>query len=106
MSDWDALSPAQIIGRVLAEHTAAPACITCSFQVEDMLVLDLLREHQPQIPVLFLETGYHFPETYAYRDRMTAEWHLNLVNVMPEHTVAEQEAEHGLLYRSNSTRCC
>lgn len=106
MSDWDTLSPAQVIDRVLAEHAAAPACLTCSFQVEDMLVLDLLRPHRPQIPVLFLETGYHFPETYAYRDRMAAQWNLNLVNVMPERTVAEQEAEHGLLYRSNSTRCC
>ena len=35
-----------------------------------MIVLDLLRKRLPDIPVLFLDTGYHFAETYAYRDRM------------------------------------
>ena len=54
------------------------------------------------LPVLFLETGYHFPETLAYRDRMAAEWDLNLVNVLPEHTVAEQESEFGILYQIRS----
>ena len=48
---------------------ARPA-FTCSFQAEDMIVLDLLRKRVPDIPVLFLDTGYHFAETYAYRDRM------------------------------------
>ena len=104
--ELDGLDPEALIERVFAEHSGAPACLTCSFQVEDMVVLDLLRARKPRIPVLFLETGYHFPETYAYRDRMADAWDLNLVNVMPERTVAEQEAEHGLLYRSDSTRCC
>ncbi len=43
-----------------------------------MIVLDLLRKRVPDIPVLFLDTGYHFAETYAYRDKMTADWKLNL----------------------------
>jgi phosphoadenosine phosphosulfate reductase len=37
---------------------------------------------------------------------MTREWSLNLVNVLPEHTVAEQESAFGILYRSDPTRCC
>jgi phosphoadenosine phosphosulfate reductase len=82
------------------------ACITCSFQAEDMLVLDALRKLQPGIPVLFLETGYHFAETYAYRDRMTAEWRLNLVNLQPSRTVAEQEAACGKLYETAPDQCC
>jgi hypothetical protein len=59
-----------------------------------------------EIPVLFLDTGYHFAETYAYRDRIAREWDLNLINLLPEKTVAEQEAEHGLLYQSAPDRCC
>ena len=51
------------------------------------------------IPILFLDTGYHFAETYAYRDRIASEWDLNLINLLPEKTVAEQEAEFGLLYQ-------
>jgi len=66
----------------------------------------LLRKRIPEIPVLFLETGYHFAETYEFRDRLTREWNLNLVNVTPEKTVAEQESEFGILYRNEPTKCC
>jgi phosphoadenosine phosphosulfate reductase len=82
------------------------ACVTCSFQAEDMVVLHLVREQQPDVPVLFLETGYHFSAVYEYRDEMTAKYGLNLVNVIPERTVAEQEAEFGLLYQSQPDQCC
>jgi phosphoadenosine phosphosulfate reductase len=82
------------------------ACITCSFQAEDMVVLDMARRTRPGIPVLFLDTGYHFPETYSYRDRMTTLWGLNLVNLAPVQTVAEQEAERGQLYISEPGLCC
>ena len=72
-------------------------CVTSSFQAEDMVVVHMVREILPHVPVLFLETGYHFPETIAYRDRMAAEWNMNLVVVEPERTVAQQEAEFGIL---------
>lgn len=81
-------------------------CLTCSFQAEDMLLTKLALEIYPTIPIFFLDTGYHFAETYAYRDRMAREWRLNLINLLPERTVAEQEAEHGLLYRSAPDQCC
>jgi phosphoadenosine phosphosulfate reductase len=57
-------------------------------------------------PILFLDTGYHFRETYAYRDRIASEWQLNLINLLPEKTVAEQESAHGILYRSAPDQCC
>ena len=80
------LLPAEaVIDRLLAENSAAvkngSICISCSFQAEDMIVLDLLRKRLPEIPVLFLDTGYHFAETYAYRDRMAREWNLNVQNL-------------------------
>jgi len=81
-------------------------CLTCSFQAEDVLLAKLAIEFDPQIPILFLDTGYHFAETYAYRDRIAKEWQLNLINLLPEKTVAEQEAEHGLLYQSAPDQCC
>lgn len=95
---------AEIVRQQLADE--ALACITCSFQAEDMVVLHLARAVRPGIPVLFLETGYHFQETYAYRDRYTAEWDLNLVNLLPKTTLAEHENEFGKLYQSNPTQCC
>ena len=81
-------------------------CLTCSFQAEDVLLTKLAIEVDPHIPVLFLDTGYHFEETYAYRDRIAGEWGLNLTNLLPKESVAEQEAEHGLLYQSQPDLCC
>jgi phosphoadenosine phosphosulfate reductase len=100
------LSTEQALEAVLSANPSAQPCLTSSFQAEDMAVAHLLRKRIPDVPVLFLETGYHFAETYAYRDRMTQEWSLNLVNVLPQQTVGEQESAFGILYRSNPTRCC
>ncbi len=85
---------------------SSSACVTCSFQAEDMAVLRLVQEVMPDVPVLFLDTGYHFPELYAYRDEMAAKYNLNLVNVTPARTVAEQESEFGILYQVQPDRCC
>lgn len=81
-------------------------CLTCSFQAEDVLLTWLALEYDAKIPVLFLDTGYHFRETYEYRDRIAREWNLNLINLLPEKTVVEQEAEFGLLYQTAPDRCC
>lgn len=82
------------------------ACYTCSFQLEDVVLLHHLLQRDPNIPVLFLETGYHFQATYAYRDQLTREWKLNLHNLMPVQTVSEQEAQLGKLYSIEPARCC
>ena len=74
------ISAAQsLITRVLAEPGSA--CITSSFQADCMVLLHLVRQQRPDIPVLFLETGYHFPETIEYRDRLARDWKLNLRNL-------------------------
>jgi phosphoadenosine phosphosulfate reductase len=100
------LKPEEVLSTVLGVYTDHAACLTCSFQAEDMIVLDLVRKRVPSIPVLFLETGYHFAQTYAYRDRIAKEWSLNLVNVTPQNTVEQQESELGILYRTDPSRCC
>ena len=96
----------EILDSVLAQGYDARACFTCSFQAEDIVVLHLLRTRLPNIPVLFLETGYHFGETYEFRDTLTRAWNLNLVNVLPQKTVQQQETELGILYRDDPTQCC
>jgi len=94
----------EVIAQAL--ERSSDVCLTCSFQAEDMVSLHLVRERLPNVPVLFLETGYHFAEMYSYRDEMTLRYGLNLVNVMPEHTVAEQESEFPMLYRTAPDQCC
>jgi phosphoadenosine phosphosulfate reductase len=104
--ELETLAPEQALEAVLAANTSTRVCITSSFQAEDMIVTQLLKNRMPDVPVLFLDTGYHFSQTYEYRDRMARKWSLNLVNVLPEQTVAEQESAFGILYRSEPTRCC
>lgn len=106
VTNYEALTASALVDEVLREAGGAPVCITSSFQTEDMVVLHLLRQRLPDVPVIFLETGYHFKEVLEYRDRMTAEWGLKLVNAMPATTLAEHEAQYGLLHIVEPTKCC
>jgi phosphoadenosine phosphosulfate reductase len=96
----------QALETILAANQGARVCLTSSFQAEGMIVAHLLKDRLPDFSVLFLDTGYHFAQTYEYRDRMTKQWSLHLINVLPAQTVAEQESAFGVLYRSEPTRCC
>jgi phosphoadenosine phosphosulfate reductase len=95
---------------LVAEQIAAipkeDICVTSSFQAEDMVVVHLVRQLLADVPVIFLDTGYHFAETYEYRDRLSRDWSLNLINVLPELTVAEQESQFGILNQTAPDRCC
>jgi phosphoadenosine phosphosulfate reductase len=94
-----------LIREVLAANSDS-ACVTCSFQTDCMAIVDLLIAQKPEITVLFLDTGYHFKETYAYRDRMARDLHLNLINLLPKLTVLEQESRFGILNQTAPDRCC
>ena len=100
------LAPEQALDTVLAAGDHARACLTSSFQAEDMAVLHILRKRIPDVPVLFLDTGYHFQQTYEYRDTMAKKWSLQLINVLPTQTVPEQESAFGILNQTDPTRCC
>jgi phosphoadenosine phosphosulfate reductase len=108
VSASDAVERATAAQKFLAEQlaTAQRPCVTSSFQAEDMVVVHMVRAVLPDVPVIFLETGYHFAETITYRDRMAAEWKLNLFNVQAEMTVAEQESQFGILNQTAPDRCC
>jgi len=105
-TEYETLTAEALVEQVVREAAGAPICVTSSFQTEDMVVLHLLRRQLPDVPVIFLETGYHFKELLAYRDRMTAEWGLNLINAMPLTTLAEHEAQYGLLHIVQPAQCC
>jgi phosphoadenosine phosphosulfate reductase len=80
-------------------------CITSS--MSDAVIVHLASAVRPGIDVVFLDTGYHFPETIGTRDAVSAVYPVNLVNVTPSRTVAEQDAELGpRLYGRNPDLCC
>ncbi len=87
-------------------RTRHDCCVTNSFQAEDMVVLHIVRQTLPNVPVIFLDTGYHFAEVYDYRDCMAEAWSLNLINLIPELTVAQQESQFGILNQVDPSRCC
>jgi phosphoadenosine phosphosulfate reductase len=82
-----------------AMDTAAAPCLTCSFQAEDVVVLHMLREVRPDIPVLFLDTVHHFAQTYEYRDELTRVWGLRLENLRAG------EPSPGL-WQTSTDACC
>jgi phosphoadenosine phosphosulfate reductase len=95
-----------LVSRQIASTQKEEVCVTSSFQAEDMVVVHLVRQAIGDVPVIFLDTGYHFAETYEYRDRLSRDWGLNLVNVLPQLTVAEQESQFGILNQTAPDRCC
>src|SRR5579863_6958168 len=104
MSEEKSLTAARLIGSVL-ERGGLP-CVTSSFQHECVALVHMMVEQRPDIPVLFLETGYHFPETLAYRDKIAALWKLNLRNLEAKQSVADQEAQFGILNQTAPDQCC
>ncbi len=104
--DFEVMGAEAVVARVLRDAEGGSVCLTSSFQAEDMVVLHILRRHLADVPVIFLETGYHFKELIAYRDRMVDEWGLNLLNAMPSLTLKEHEAQYGLLHIVQPTECC
>jgi phosphoadenosine phosphosulfate reductase len=82
------------------------ACVTSSFQTECVVLVHMIVAQRPDIPVLFLETGYHFPETLKYRDKVAKDWKLKLVNLAAKQSVADQEAQFGILNKTEPNKCC
>jgi phosphoadenosine phosphosulfate reductase len=106
LSDLDQLTADELVAEIVRISASRDVCLTSSFQTEDMIVLHLLRQHLPNVPVIFLETGYHFAALLEYRDRLVHDWKLNLINALPLTSIAEHEAQFGLLHVINPTQCC
>ncbi len=104
-TDEKIIAARELIANELAAYTTG-ITVTNSFQAEDMVVLHIVRQTLPNVPVIFLDTGYHFAEVYEYRDRMARDWSLNLINLLPEITVAQQESQFGILNQTDPSRCC
>jgi phosphoadenosine phosphosulfate reductase len=119
----DGRSPEQLrelVSHVGAELELAPAedivewavatfgerfCITSS--MADAVLADVASRVAPGIDVVFLDTGYHFPETIGTADAVGATMDVKLISITPVQTVAEQDAEHGPdLYQRDPDLCC
>jgi phosphoadenosine phosphosulfate reductase len=96
---------AEDVVRWAVEEFGDGLCLASSMQ--DAVLAHLASRIRPGIPVVFLDTGYHFAETIGTRDAVEAAYPVQLINVTPVRTVAEQDAEHGpRLYERDPDRCC
>ena len=69
--------------------------MTTSFGIQSAVMLHLVTRLVPKIPVIFIDTGYLFPETYRFARDLTARLELNLKTYVPAMTAARQEALYG-----------
>lgn len=94
--------------------TSGKLCMLTSFQLGGMALLDILGKLEKDVPlekrlpVLFIDTGFHFPETLAFRDEVVARYGLNLRNLTPIVDRDLFKAIYGddQLYYRNPQECC
>lgn len=89
-----------------AEEFGDALAVACSM-AGDTVLPHLVSSLHPGVDVLFLETGYHFAETLGTRAEIATVLPVNVIDVLPRQTVAEQDAEYGKdLFARDPGRCC
>lgn len=98
-------APALEILRWAADTFGERFCVTAS--MADAVVAHLASRVRPGVDVVFLDTGYHFPETIGTRDAVEAVMDVRVLTLTPRLSVAEQDAAHGpRLYERDPDLCC
>lgn len=78
---------------------------TSSFGTRSVMLLHLISRFRPKQLVYFINTTYHFPATLAYRDQLTADFGLNVVDVLPDPAQNELTRKEQW-WKSNPDVCC
>jgi len=97
--------PAEEIAAWTASAFGANVIIAASMQ--DVILPHLFAQLIPGVEVLFLQTGYHFPETLLTRDVAARDLAITVVEALPVQSVAEQDAQYGeKLHERDPNLCC
>ncbi|WP_331828388.1 phosphoadenylyl-sulfate reductase [Candidatus Blochmannia sp. SNP] len=80
------------------EHLPNQAILSSSFGIQSPVSLHLTTYYYPNIPIILIDTGYLFPETYRFVDQLTEKMQLNLHVFSPNQSAAWQEARYGKLW--------
>ena len=97
----------EMLRTVLTEQMVGDLAIVSSFGAESAVLLHLVASIDPSVPVIFLDTGKHFPETLAYRDQLAARLGLtNLRIVTPDAETIAKRDETGLRWSYDPDGCC
>ncbi|NIJ64852.1 phosphoadenosine phosphosulfate reductase [Sphingomonas leidyi] len=97
----------EMLREVLGNHMLGDAALVSSFGAESAALLHLVAQADPNTPVIFLDTGKHFPETLAYRDQLAAHLGLNDLRIVaPDAEAIEKRDSTGLRWSYDPDGCC
>jgi phosphoadenosine phosphosulfate reductase len=97
---------AEVVASVIGAGLLGETAIVSSFGAESAVLLHLVSRVAPDMPVLFLDTGKHFPETLAYRDELAAKLGLNIVNLTPDAEELASKDATELRWSYDPDGCC
>jgi phosphoadenosine phosphosulfate reductase len=99
--------PREILSWALETSGIERIALASAFQTEGTVVMHMATQIRPRIPILFLETGYQFAETLAFKQQVTDRLSLNVVDLYGEYTVERQAEEFGpRLFERDPEMCC
>lgn len=84
--------------RWLHEQFSSRLVLSSSFGLQAAVMLHLVSKHAPEIPVVWLDTGYLFPETYRYAEELIDQLGVDVKVYQPKISAARQEALYGKLW--------
>jgi phosphoadenosine phosphosulfate reductase len=99
--------PAEEVLRWAADRFADRIVMTCSWQKQSSVLVHMLSEVAPDMPVVEFDTGLLFPETYETRERLMSRYPIKFTRIDPELSVDEQADAHGdRLWERDPDACC
>jgi len=103
--EFEGVSAEAVIGWAVNEFPNI--AFACSFGAEDVVLVDMIRKIRPETDIFYLDTDFHFRETYETRDRLAERYGLRFIRVSPELTPEEQAARYGEeLWKRDPNLCC
>ena len=101
------LQGAELLRPMIEREFPGRIAAVSSFGTEAAVLLNLVAQIDPAMPVIFLDTGKHFPETLAYREEVTARLGLRDVRIVaPDPLTAAHLDPYGALWRNGPDHCC
>ncbi len=104
---YESLSPQEILRHAITEAFVERICIVSSFGAESVILLHMISQIDPSVPVIFLNTGKLFGETLRYRDRLQSVLGLtDIRSVGPHPDDLKASDPKGSLWQRDTDGCC
>ncbi|HTM80304.1 phosphoadenylyl-sulfate reductase [Asticcacaulis sp.] len=104
---WEHLTAQEILQKAIQEEFIGDITLSSSFGADSAVLLHMVAQIEPGLPVLFLDTDRHFFQTLQYRDELVSRLGLtNLVNLKADVAEAAREDDKNTLWRTQPDQCC